>query len=482
MTRRVSLRQAVSLLRRALPTRLRSLLLPHDAEWRAEMSAVVHDAPEEFRDRFAAAGYKARYFFPHQARWLRKCGPDGYKLAMRMCGIDRLEDMYQIVLHATPSALDGLPEELFFDKDIVWHEQHLGLVGQVASVNLQADGKTLYTMVHQSDLVQRISRRREWKTRVENRFAGWHHLLLNAVGAFALERGFRTIRVPTASHAMQHTDPARTVQPELFHRVHDRCVNHHFRATQEGPWWSIDVAANRAAIVVPLQNVEVLRPGRTVCICHDTERGLGHRDRQPEFGRRADVDSIPAFDGMLAAERAAGVRTTYDLVGVLFGELRERIERDGHALAFHTFDHVMDAEQLARCRTLDYRLKGYRPARSTLTSELRPSRLAWHNLEWLASSASSLRLPVPALRDRIAWIPIRFDDFPLHMGRTTWDAWRRMTVERIRRDDFVAFGLHDCYASHWLPHYPGLLKEIATMARFRTADEIAAMLHRAGAL
>src|SRR5438132_14160243 len=60
--------------------------------------------------------------------------------------------------------------------------------------------------------------------------------------------------------------------------------------------------------------------------------------------------------------------------------------------------------QLQKCREIDYRVKGYRPPQSRITSELSDTRLAFHNFEWLASSAHSLQTSLPELRNRIVKI------------------------------------------------------------------------------
>lgn len=446
------------------------------------MRAVTHDLSTASAGRFLRAGYLARHFFPHQIRCLPKPGPDGCRLARRMCGARDSRELWQIVIHATRPAIDEFPDELFFDPELLWHRQQFNRTGQVASVDLAAKGAVLFTMAHQSDLVQRISRRRPYKTRVETVFNGWHHLLLNAIATVAAEHGFREIRVPTSRFAMEHTDPARPVRPELFERVYDRAVHHHFAATPAGRWWAIDVAANRTAVVKPERREERCEAGKTVCVCHDIERGLGHRNVDPDFARQADAEAPAALGRMLAIEKEAGVRATYNVVGCLVPEVRERIEAAGHALAFHSYDHDLGREQLAACRRVDYRLKGYRAPQSRLTPELRDQHLCWHNFEWLASSASSFGFAVPRLERGLVKIPILIDDFEMHRQGWSFPEWRRRTMEAIRERDFVAFSLHDCYARHWLAHYAEFLEEVKTMARLRTMDELAGDLFVAGAV
>ena len=450
---------------------------PPAVQWTPTLRVLGHEAPEDLRARFVATGFKSRHFVPHRVHRLPKAGPDGYRLARQMCGVRDPDRLWQIVLFASPPAIDEFPREMFFDPDLLWHQQHFHEVGQFASVDLAAVGRRLYTMAHQSDLVQRVSRRRDLKTRVEKVFHGWHHLLLNAIVGFAADRGFREVRVPTSRLAMEHTDRARTVQAPLFERVYDRAVHQHFRAVEVEGWWAIDVEGHRGA-VVPLAPRPVERvAGKTVCVCHDIERGLGHRHDDPGFARRADAQADGALDQMLAIERRVGVRATYSVAGCLLADVRARIEADGHCVAFHSFDHDLEREQLPACRTVDYRIKGYRPPQSVLTPELRGNRLAWDNFEWLASSSASLGFDRPRLERRLVRIPIRLDDHPLHTGRMDVAAWQRRVMAAIDAHDFVAFSLHDCYAPHWLPAYENLLEAVARRARLRTLDEVSAEVY-----
>jgi len=469
-----------ALLRRLLTKRP---ALPDPAvplEWLPVLRQACHNAPASSRQSFLGAGYRASDWFAHRFHCLPKCGPDGLRLAARMCDVWRPAQLWQIVLYASSPAIDEFPEALFFDPELLWHQQHFNRPGQVASVDLVAEGSTLHTMALQSDLVQRISRRRGLKTRVEKVFKGWDHLLLNAIAAFAAEHGFREIRVPRSGFAMRHADRARVVKPELFERVYDRAVKHHFRVRSKGSWWSINVRRNRRVIVRPPLLAEERGLGRTVCLCHDIERGLGHRGVEPAFAERADREAPAALEAMLAAEQTAQVRTTYNVVGCLLQEIRPQIERDGHCLGFHSYDHDLAAEQLVACRRVDYRIKGYRPPQSRLTPELRGDQLCWHNFEWLAAAASSLGFDKPRLENRLAKIPILLDDFALHRRAISFEAWARRLLDLIRQHDFVAVSLHDCYAAHWLPGYARLLDEIRMLAQLRTLDEVAAELYLAG--
>lgn len=424
-------------------------------------------------DEFLCKGYKERHFFPHKIFYFPKCGPDGYKLACRMCGESDPNKLWEVVLHAIAPVIDEFPEELFFDDDLMWHQQQFGKIGQIATANLLLDGHKLYTMVHISDLVQRISRRREYKTRIENRFKGWHYMLLNSILNFALQNNVKNIYSPTANLAMAYTDPKRNVQKELFERIYDRTVNKLFRATKEGKWWAIDVEENRQKIVIPEKKEEMIRNGKAICLCHDIERGMGHLDVDPNFADLANKTSQQKLHKMLIIEREMNVKATYNVLGCFFNEVREMIEKHGHCIAFHSYDHSVSADQLAKCRQVDYRIKGYRLPRSKITPDLSDENLCFHNFEWLASSEYFLGMKLPEMRNRIVKIPILFDDFELYRSKINYEDWEQKAIRIIKQNDFVAFCLHDCYAHYWLPYYREFLKKISGLGKFKTLNQAA---------
>jgi hypothetical protein len=402
------------------------------------------------------------------------------------------------VLFALPPATDGLPRDLFFDDEIVWHRQHFGLPGQVATASVVIRGSTFHTAAHHSDLVQRIGRRREFKTRVESRLGAWDTVLLNSILAFALERGITTVHVPTAAHARRDTDRSRNVGPELFDRVYDRHVRDRYDVTGTDEWWAIDVAANRSRIVPGDVVTEPRSTRSTICVCHDIERGLGHRESEPGFVAVADSNAPGALEAMLTAEDALGITATYNVVGTILDDVRGPIESAGHCLGFHTFDHHLDARgervrsvlarrigvgavpdgvprraQLGWCRTVDYRIKGYRPAQSRLGPDTDEANLAHHNFEWLASSSRSLGFDEPRLERGIVKIPIRSDDFPLHRG-LCYEEWEAGVLALARAGGFFALSLHDCYGPTWLGRYPELLRRLGDLGRIESLDQVAA--------
>ena len=330
-----------------------------------------------------------------------------------------------------------------------------------------------------SDVVQRIGRRREFKTRIENRFKGWARLLVHASIGFALDRGLSRVFVARADWALQHTDPARTVGRDLFDRIYEHSVGPPFRALPGDRWWVLDVATNESAVLRADARRFPATSGPYLCVCHDIERGWGHLE-DPRFAAEADAVAAASLERMLELEAAAGLRATYSVVGFLLPELAETLRDAGHCVAFHSFDHAAPGEpgandQLRRCREVDYRIKGYRPARSVLGPELTDENLAFHNFEWLASSRYSLGGAGLGFASGIARLPLLFDDFDLHQG-LDYDVWERTALETLRGAEFAAFSLHDCYAPTWLSRYRVLLEKVKEIGEARTLDAVAADL------
>ena len=465
----------------------------HTIRWRV----VAADRGAEF----LAKGHRQRSFFPHRFVFLPRPGPDGYKLAERMCGLRDPSSFWEVVLFADEAMLAEFPPEFFFDDELLWHRQHFGRPGQVASADVFVAGDEMWSMAHFSDLVQRIGRRREHKTRIENRFGGWHDMLLNALLALAVDRGVRRLRIPTASLQLKHTDPGRSVQPELFERVYDRSVNRLFEPTRADGWWLLEVEKNRDRLVVPAVREEHLELGRTICLCHDVEAGLGHRGIDDGLARLAERSWRGNVAAMLSRERDSRVRATYNVVGRLLDDVRPEIESDGHCVAFHSFDHRVargfrlpkvirrllrsaqgervaglagGLDQLAACRSIDYRIKGYRAPQSRITAELADENLLFHNFEWLASSVDSLGSSEPELRNGIVRIPVHIDDFALYRNRMPFDTWKASVLDTVAGHDVSVVSLHDCYAHLWLDGYAELLDELRGLGELRTLDEVAA--------
>jgi hypothetical protein len=152
----------------------------------------------------------------------------------------------------------------------------------------------------------------------------------------------------------------------------------------------------------------------TISICHDIEAGLGHIGIDPEFSERASRTYLERLERMLAIEKEMGLRVSYNMVGLLFENVREMIERDGHCITFHSYDYYLSKDILSNLRVVDINVKEYRTPRSLVTEELNETNLSQYDFEWLASSATSLGIELPVVQNGIVKIPIRYDDFELH--------------------------------------------------------------------
>jgi hypothetical protein len=281
------------------------------------------------------------------------------------------------------------------------------------------------------------------------------------------------ICIPSAQFAREHTDKIRQVKEPLFERVYDRSVNEQLIAKKDGNWWEIDVEANQDRVIIPERKQEKINEEKTICISHDIERGLGHIGVDQVMVEEANKLAPEYLEQMLNLERDLNLKATYNVVGCILNEVKERLERDGHCIAFHSYDHNLEREQLQKCKKIDYRIQGYRTPMSRLTPELTEEKLCFYNFEWLASSANSFGFDKPIMENRIVKIPILFDDFEMYKKNTQYELWEKKAISRIKENKFVAFGMHDCYGKFWLPYYEHFLKKIRGLGVFKTMDEVA---------
>src|SRR5262249_24703839 len=144
---------------------------------------------------------------------------------------------------------------------------------------------------------------------------------------FASEHRLARVYSPVSAFAMRHTDRKRRVQPALFERVYDHDLRVRFSGVRRtGNWWVVDVSDIAGGVIVAEERVQAVPQEKTICICHDIERQLGHVGIDADFTRIAAACSPNSLDDMLAVERQAQVHATYNVVGVLFNEVRLRIE------------------------------------------------------------------------------------------------------------------------------------------------------------
>jgi len=460
---------------------------------------VYRELEDAQQDLFLGLGYPRKYVFPHHTYRIPKAAPDALRLANWMLGKEPRIEHFTLLLHAAPERLSGFPADLFLNNDLFIHRQQFGRPGHLAFAALALSGRNLYVLTMVSDLVQRRTRAGKHQYRIRKYFRGWRHMLLNAVLDFAVERGCENVHFPKAKLVMQYTGKRSAASDAFFERLYDKTPTEYYDAASTGDWWRMNVPANRRSIVELVKKREALPNGKTICITHDIERGLGHREFDEAIARRMDRAAPTYLARMLDAEHRATCRATYCVVGSILEEVREPIEKGGHCLAFHSYDHVSQekafwqklplrklrifllsrlrgyptAIQLKLCRQVDYALRGYRPPNSVLTKEHAINNLKYFNFDWLASSEDSLGVKMPTFRDGIVFIPILFDDFPLFRGDCSYSQWQARAVSLIDKRAFTAFGLHDCYAEHWLPRYLELLEQVRTMGETKTLEDVA---------
>ena len=168
-----------------------------------------YEAAPEAVQQFFDAGIPRRHFFPHRIYVFPKGGPDGLELAKSMARNANPSRLREFVLYALPPVLNEFPRDLFFDDELQWHQQQFGLDGQVACANVIRENGCLRVCTFVSDLVQRVSRAPEYRTRIDARFGGWNRLLRNAVLFYAAENGIDFVYSATAETAMRFTDARR---------------------------------------------------------------------------------------------------------------------------------------------------------------------------------------------------------------------------------------------------------------------------------
>ncbi|HEY4404410.1 MAG TPA: hypothetical protein VGN55_07120 [Xanthobacteraceae bacterium] len=381
----------------------------------------------------------------------------------------------------------GLPDGLFENREVNWHNQQFGRSGLIAAAGLWVRGSVVTITTMQSDVCQQLYRqhdlRKACKTRLETRFKYWYIFLLNAVLDAGLDGGISSVRSPTGRHIVAHTKKA--IRPDLFARIYDHAESEYrCRRVVEGAaeYWEIPLRAN-AARIVRLRGGNLAPPEadrrRKICIFHDIEEDVDTAISPSEC--RSNLER------MLRIEREFDVPATYCILGSLFDRRREAIlaADSRHAIGFHSFDHQLaDLDQLPKCREVDLRVRGYRPPQSRTTSELTDENLAFHNFEWLANSSHGFGFADCVLQNGIVKIPIHLDDYSLFTGTRSYAEWESSLLEQAGSRRVFGLGLHDCYAGKWLDRYPDLLRKLASLGEFQSADRVCdqSYLRAAGAI
>lgn len=499
---------------------------------------INEDRKEEFFDK----GYRKRYFFPHEIYYLPKCASEGFFFANRMCNIGNPNSLWELILYAWGDIIDEFPEDLFFDNDIIWHQEHFGKPGQIAAANLIIDGDKLYSLDRISDLVQRIYIRKKYRTRINSCFRHWHHMLLNSILNFAVENNLTCIYSPSADFLIENFyngGMKPKVDRRLFDRIYDRDVKMHFDVDQKDGMWTIDVRKNRHKLIMPEKRETIVKNDKkTICVFHDIERGPGNIEVGPVLAESADIDASKTLKNILRIEKELNVKTTYNVVGSFLNEVRASIEKDGHCIAFYSYNHQISRQpvtdymcdeaailaliskigykatfcinlargllsltpfnyqqssdiykkvvdkvrkqlslppiinQFAACRSVDWRIKGYRHYQPKITSEVSDNDLCYYNFEWIAVDEKTLGAK-PILQNRVVKIPVFCDDYEMYKHNLPYEAWEYKVIERIKQSNFTAIGLHDSNANYWLSHYENFLNKIISMGQLKTFNEVA---------
>ena len=423
---------------------------------------------------FARAGFAREHWFPHDVLWVAKPYPDTHlQLEWRGVADATVTASRPVQLNVYSSALAGLPDELFTDRAVNWHGQQLGRRGLIAAAGVVVEPRGAFVTLLQSDLCQQVYRhprlKARCKTRLDARFGGWPRVLVNAVLDFALAQGLDAVFSPTADQILSGIRKA--VDPALFRKIYDDSVGR-YDVTRvkldRAEYWRIGVEQNAPRVVrlehAPPDPSPAAR--RAICIVHDIEEDVDTAISPAECREH--------LAAMLEIEARQGIRGTYAVLGSLLQAKRAAIEAHGHVLAFHSFDHRIDAlDQLPRVREVDLQIHGYRPAQSIMTAELTEERLSYFNFEWLVGAAHRFGFEDCRLERGIVKIPVHVDDWALQTGRQGYADWRRELRALLDRRPVVVLGLHDCYARHWLPDYPDLLAELQAAGDLVTCEDLA---------
>ena len=425
---------------------------------------------------FEKLGIPHRHTFSHCAVIIPKAYPDSRLVLERRGASGRMMKagtFYQLNLYT--SDFGQLPDALFTDPDINWHNQQFGQKGLIAAAGVWVrDSRATITLI-QSDVCQQLYRheelRRSCKTRVEIRFKYWYRFLLNAVLDACLDADIATLYSPTGRQIISHI--RKCIKPDLFMRIYDS-PKHAYQCRRildgETEYWEIPIKPNTPRIA-RLRTAKCGVPSederRKICIFHDIEENVDTAISAIEC--RNNLERI------LRIEKEFGIRATYCILGRLFHRTRNLVidYNPRHAIGFHSMDHdLANQNQLAQCREVDLRVRGYRPPQSRITNELSYENLAYHNFEWLASSSYSFGHDDCVLQNGIVKIPIHDDDYSLFTGRKDYVQWESELLDRARLYPLFGFGLHECYAGKWLDYYPDLLAKLALLGKFVTADEV----------
>jgi hypothetical protein len=426
---------------------------------------------------FSRAAIPRSEWFAHKAICIAKQYPDTY-LNLRQRGIPvsglKTGSFRQINLYLMDSL--GLPAEVFADPDLNWHGQQCGLGGLIAAAGIWLpDRLQAVITILESHVSQQISRPRYLTGHIASRFGRWPRILLNAILDWSASRGIEAVYCPMSSTVLRGI--SEDVEPGTYSRIYNdcsqwlRCSQVSFRGSD---YWRIAIRENEGRIV-PLSSEPAsnLPEAAGVCLFHDVEENLGAEgDGAP--GIAADACHAHFLEST-AMERRLLVPLTLSIPAILYKKKVDSISAKAiTCTAFHSYNHVIpESGQLSRSRTVDPRVKGYRPPQSRITAEVTDFTLSYFNFEWLLSSGPSLRSKVVHLSQGIVRIPVDMDDYPMAIGLKSYAQWRDAIFRLIDTQPLVVIGTHDCYANAWIGDYERFLTDLQKRSRFVTCTDIA---------
>ncbi len=423
------------------------------------------------REEFVGKGHKQRHFFPHTLHFLPKAGPGALRLSVSMCGKRDPNAQWEILLHGVSPQIDDFPRDLFFDNDIVWHKRQYGMPGHIAFAFLVVDGDRMFGINYVSDLVQRIARRREAKTRIEKIFDGWIYMLLNGVLGFAAEMEARTFYSPSAELVMENS---RRAGPELFQRVYDRTLLKLFEARREGAWWAIDVRQALRRVVIPVTCVENRPSVSTVCLTYEVTALA--RDEPSWPGDPPGGFELSSLEIATHLERKMGLPGTYVAPRDLFADVKKLVATERACLAFGasetgSSDRGQLQRELERCRRVSSRTKGYRLPDGRLPGASEAFDLCFHKFDWVLVDHLKARKQTPHLEAGMVRIPNVITDHDLQPA--SCDPWVERALKAIRPGHPVTFSLGWNWWSLADERRQNILERIVSTSELKTCDQLA---------
>ena len=413
------------------------------------------------RNEFIKRGHDKKYFFPHKFYYLPKSGPDGIQAADFLLGNITSNHYVEVVLYALPPLLDKFPQDLFFDKKLVWHQQHYYLPGHIATADFVVFNNTIYLLTYLSDTVQRIACYPQYQSSIKRRFKGWLRCLINAVLNYAVENKINTIYSPRADFRIQFTDPDREVKLPFFQRIYDQTLLKTLNITKEGNWWRIDLDKNLDKIILANKVDETLENKKIISLSHDIDSAI-------------DKETLNTIAQM---EKDSGIKANYHIPIAPLNDLRQVVESQNHSCSFiaeNDFFHKESENALPKCRKIDYRVKGVKKSQYLQEGLLNDDSLKCHNFEWIVIPSSELNANSSTFEKGLIKIPIHIHQDAFGSKQQDFTRWEEAVHHHLKTNTLTVIDFPIDLVSDNLDAYKQLLREISQLGSVKTFDEISA--------